>query len=70
MFFWDDLQWADFATLTLLKEIALSSDGLFLLIIGAYRDNEVDETHPLKFNDEKSFRNECCNQELNFIHWA
>lgn len=47
VFFWDDLQWADFATLTLLKEIALSSDGLYLLIIGAYRENEVDETHPL-----------------------
>ena len=44
--FLDDLQWADLAMLRLLQEI-LSGEHQRLLIIGAYRDNEVDVTHPL-----------------------
>ncbi|ADG19317.1 multi-sensor signal transduction multi-kinase [Paraburkholderia atlantica] len=45
--FIDDLQWADAATLDLLGGIAGQSDMGHLLLIGAYRDNEVDESHPL-----------------------
>lgn len=44
--FVDDLQWADLATLNLIPEL-LNEPGCHLLIIAAYRDNEVDESHPL-----------------------
>jgi predicted ATPase/signal transduction histidine kinase len=42
--FLDDLQWADLASLNLLQ--LLMQDVEYLLIIGAYRDNEVSATHP------------------------
>ena len=45
--FLDDLQWADSATLDLLEPLLASSDVAHLLVIGAYRDNEVDAAHPL-----------------------
>ncbi|MEH2105471.1 trifunctional serine/threonine-protein kinase/ATP-binding protein/sensor histidine kinase [Nostoc sp.] len=45
--FVDDLQWADSASLKLLKIILSDRNIQNLLIIGAYRDNEVDATHPL-----------------------
>ncbi len=43
--FLDDLQWADTASLELLQ-LLMKDDG-HLLIIGAYRDNEVSSSHPL-----------------------
>ncbi|WP_225411338.1 protein kinase domain-containing protein, partial [Stigmatella hybrida] len=45
--FLDDLQWADSATLALVKALALGPDRHHLLLVGAYRDVEVSETHPL-----------------------
>jgi diguanylate cyclase (GGDEF)-like protein/PAS domain S-box-containing protein len=45
--FIDDLQWADSASLNLLKTLMTDTDTRYFLIIGAYRDNEVDATHPL-----------------------
>ncbi len=45
--FLDDLQWADAASLKLIQHLILDSDTGCLLIIGAYRDNEVDSAHPL-----------------------
>jgi PAS domain S-box-containing protein len=45
--FLDDLQWLDAATLDLLEDLLTGSDLQHLLLIGAYRDNEVDATHPL-----------------------
>jgi len=45
--FLDDLQWLDAATLELLEDMLTRSDLRHLLLIGAYRDNEVDATHPL-----------------------
>jgi len=44
--FIDDLQWVDSASLGLLKSIMLDDETQHLLIIGAYRDNEVDSSHP------------------------
>ncbi len=44
--FVDDLQWVDSASLGLLKNIMLDDEIRHLLIIGAYRDNEVDGSHP------------------------
>ena len=45
--FLDDLQWLDAATLDLLEDLLTRSDLKHLLLIGAYRDNEVSATHPL-----------------------
>jgi hypothetical protein len=45
--FLDDVQWLDPATLDLLDDLLTRSDLRHLLLIGAYRDNEVDAAHPL-----------------------
>jgi predicted ATPase len=45
--FLDDLPWLDAATLDLLEDLLARSDLQQLMLIGAYRDNEVDATHPL-----------------------
>jgi PAS domain S-box-containing protein len=45
--FLDDLQWLDAATLDLLEDVLTQADVQHLLLIGAYRDNEVDAAHPL-----------------------
>jgi PAS domain S-box-containing protein len=45
--FLDDLQWLDAATLDLLEDVLTQSDVRHLMLIGAYRDNEVDGAHPL-----------------------
>ncbi len=44
--FLDDLQWADSATLKLLSLLE-TEQGKYLMLIGAYRDNEVDDAHPM-----------------------
>ncbi len=45
--FLDDLQWLDAATLDLLPELLTRPDLKNLMLIGAYRDSEVDSGHPL-----------------------
>ncbi len=45
--FLDDLQWADSASLKLINLLICDPDSQYLLLIGAYRDNEVSPTHPL-----------------------
>src|SRR5262249_37152199 len=45
--FLDDLQWLDAATLDLLEDLLSRSDVRNLLLVGAYRDNEVTGAHPL-----------------------
>lgn len=39
--FLDDMQWADVATIELMKSIALDNNIPYLLLVGAYRDDEV-----------------------------
>ncbi|MDB5763298.1 MAG: hypothetical protein JWQ21_2293, partial [Herminiimonas sp.] len=45
--FLDDLQWIDAASLTLIEHLLTHPDTRYLLLIGAYRDNEVGAAHPL-----------------------
>lgn len=45
--FLDDLQWADSASLKLMHNLLGENEVNYLLLIGAYRDNEVFPTHPL-----------------------
>ena len=45
--FLDDLQWLDAATLDLTEDLLTQTDVRCLLLVGAYRDNEVTPTHPL-----------------------
>jgi PAS domain S-box-containing protein len=45
--FLDDLQWLDAATLDLLAHLVSHSELRHLLLVGAYRDNEVGPAHPL-----------------------
>jgi predicted ATPase/signal transduction histidine kinase len=45
--FLDDLQWPDPGTLKLLGDLAFHDEVPYLLVIGAYRDNEVSPSHPL-----------------------
>ncbi|HEU4586697.1 MAG TPA: serine/threonine-protein kinase PknK, partial [Gemmatimonadaceae bacterium] len=45
--FVDDLQWLDAGTLELLERLVTDPESRSLLVVGAYRDNEVDPTHPL-----------------------
>ena len=44
--FLDDLQWADSASLQLIELIITDSKIEYLLLLGAYRDNEVNANHP------------------------
>jgi class 3 adenylate cyclase/tetratricopeptide (TPR) repeat protein len=43
----DDLQWADKASLLLLRHIAASDQAMRVLVIGTYRDTELSQGHPL-----------------------
>ena len=45
--FLDDLQWLDTATLDLIEDLLTQPDVQHLILIGAYRENEVDSAHPL-----------------------
>ncbi|MEG4234103.1 AAA family ATPase [Microcoleus sp. Pol11C3] len=51
--FLDDLQWADSASLNLIPLLMSDTDIKYLLLIGAYRDNEVSPAHPLMLSLEE-----------------
>ena len=44
--FVDDLQWADVSSLSLLKSLMSDKESMHVLTLCAYRDNEVNESHP------------------------
>ncbi|KIL73775.1 ATP-binding sensor histidine kinase [Bacillus badius] len=46
--FLDDLQWADIASLELLEYLLTRVNIPYFMVIGAFRDNEVNEPHPLQ----------------------
>jgi len=43
----DDLHWADKGSLLLLRHIARATRGIRTLIVGTYRDTDLDRSHPL-----------------------
>ncbi len=45
--FLDDLQWADEDSLSIIYRLMIDPDIKYLLLIGAYRDNEIESNHPL-----------------------
>jgi len=45
--FLDDLQWANLESLQLVENLLNQDTKSYFLLIGAYRDQEVDTTHPL-----------------------
>jgi PAS domain S-box-containing protein len=45
--FLDDLQWIDAASLALIEHLLTHTETRYLLVIGAYRNNEVSAAHPL-----------------------
>ncbi len=45
--FLDDLQWIDSASLKLIQLLATDMTSQYLLIIGAYRESEIDANHPV-----------------------
>jgi predicted ATPase/signal transduction histidine kinase/tRNA A-37 threonylcarbamoyl transferase component Bud32 len=46
--FIDDLQWADADSLKLLQDLMHLARERTLLVVGSYRDNEVNDVHPLR----------------------
>jgi len=46
--FLDDLHWLDSGTLELLEHVIMHPEVRHLLLVGAYRDNEVGPSHPLR----------------------
>lgn len=44
--FLDDMQWADASSLNLLESLLTRANTRCLFVIAAYRDNEVDASHP------------------------
>jgi len=63
--FLDDLQWVDRGTLKLLELLMDESEGSPLLIIGAYRDNEVEPTHSLMIMLDNLYTNNHIVKEIN-----
>ena len=48
--FLDDLQWADNSSLSFIENLLQDRETNYLLIIGAYRDNEININHPLQLS--------------------
>ncbi|MEB3280958.1 MAG: AAA family ATPase [Lyngbya sp.] len=63
--FLDDLQWADLASLKLIQLLMTDPDTCYLLLIGAYRNNEVSQAHPLTLTID-----ELCNAGVSIHHMS
>ncbi len=51
--FMDDMQWVDSGSLSILTRLVKDTEVEYLFIIGAFRDNEVDESHILALAQEE-----------------
>jgi len=58
--FFDDLQWIDQASLALIEALTPTLSESTLMLIGAYRSNEVDNNHPLMLSMPR-FESNCTN---------
>ncbi|MEH2176683.1 trifunctional serine/threonine-protein kinase/ATP-binding protein/sensor histidine kinase [Nostoc sp.] len=58
--FLDDLQWADSASLKLIHLLMNEAEIHYMLVIGAYRDNEVYPGHPLILTLEEIHKSRDC----------
>ncbi|WP_325078715.1 ATP-binding protein [Sphaerospermopsis aphanizomenoides] len=63
--FLDDLQWADAASLKLIQLLISETDTQYLLLIGAYRDNEVYPGHPLMMTLENILKSNTIVNQIN-----
>lgn len=64
--FVDDLQWADLASLNLMQFLLSESSTSYLLIIGAYRDNEVETFHDTSLHPLQLTLNELQKNQIIF----
>jgi len=55
--FLDDWQWADTGSIELLKTLMADNDNQYLLILCAYRSNEVTKAHPFMLNLDEIRKN-------------
>ena len=65
VFFIDDLQWIDSASLELFEKVIFDNSIRGLMFICTYRENEVDESHPLIRTIEKIKNN---NGKIEYLH--
>lgn len=70
--FLDDLQWIDGASLKLIQLLMTTDESHNLFIIGAYRDNEVNDTHSLMLtlNEIKKAKPNAIINSLNMLPLA
>ncbi|WP_298626191.1 AAA family ATPase [uncultured Legionella sp.] len=62
--FLDDLQWADSSSLSFIGNLLHDRETKYLLIIGAYRDNEINAHHPLQLSLDNLNRNQITSSTL------
>ena len=62
--FLDDLQWADLPSLQLVERLTTEGASGAFVLVGAYRDNEVDGAHPLRGIVDRLLRREGLHIEL------
>ncbi|WP_164102281.1 AAA family ATPase [Candidatus Laterigemmans baculatus] len=62
--FIDDWQWADAASLAVLRQLQVNKTLRYLLVIASYRDEEVDASHPLAAAVEELHRQEVPTEKL------
>ena len=63
--FLDDLQWADVASIRFIERILLERQTQHLLLLGAYRDNQVSAGHPLAIALEKLQKHDSAVSQIN-----
>lgn len=65
--FLDDLQWADSASLKLLQQNLTAPNSGYFFLVGAYRDNELNPTHPLNITLEKLQKEAVTINQINLL---
>ncbi len=65
--FIDDLQWADLASLELIKRVITDNQNHHLLMIVSYRNNELTATHPVELTLQDIKNTQVSVREVNLI---